>query len=166
MLAGDDFEPSPGNYTGITTSTDQGRTWKPLQVSTLVCRAPGKTTGQGPTELMILDGRCTLFFSTHSQTWGTDWKSWMRHSEDAGKTWDQPCRCRTPREFHLHPQSHRHPRWPHHGAVPALQRSRSQRASATARRKTVAQDDRALCERSTQRRAHQQRWRQNLDGAW
>ena len=31
ILAGDDFEPSPKNYTGITRSPDQGRTWSPLE---------------------------------------------------------------------------------------------------------------------------------------
>ena len=31
MLAGDDFEPSPNNYTGITRSTDRGKTWTALE---------------------------------------------------------------------------------------------------------------------------------------
>ena len=34
MLAGDDFEPSPKNYIGISRSTDEGRTWS----STINCR--------------------------------------------------------------------------------------------------------------------------------
>jgi len=90
MLAGDDFEPSPKNFTGITRSTDQGKTWSPLQPFDVGLPREGKTVGQGPTELMIYKGRATLFFSTHSQTWGTDWKSWMIHSDDSGKTWSKP----------------------------------------------------------------------------
>jgi len=90
MLAGDNFEPSPGNYTGITSSTDEGRTWTPLEVFDTGLPREGKTVGQGPTELMVEQGRCTLFFSTHSQTWGRDWKSWMRHCDDSGKTWSKP----------------------------------------------------------------------------
>src|SRR5690242_12621519 len=31
MLAGGDTEPSPKNYTATTRSTDQGKTWSPLQ---------------------------------------------------------------------------------------------------------------------------------------
>ncbi|HEY1174370.1 MAG TPA: sialidase family protein [Verrucomicrobiae bacterium] len=90
MLAGGDFEPSPENYTGVTRSTDQGKTWSPLQQFDVGFPREGKTIGQGPTELMIYKGRATLFFSTHSQTWGKDWKSWMMHSEDSGKTWGKP----------------------------------------------------------------------------
>lgn len=89
MLAGDDFEPSPGNYTGITRSTDEGRTWSPLKMVDLGVPREGKTQGQGPTELMIYKGNATLFFSTHSQTWGRDWKSWMIHSSDSCKTWSK-----------------------------------------------------------------------------
>ena len=90
MLAGDDFEPSPGNYTGLTRSPDKGRTWTPLEpVNTGLPRA-GNTIGQGPSELMILGARSTLFFSTHSQTWGRDWQSWMIDSVDNCKTWSKP----------------------------------------------------------------------------
>jgi hypothetical protein len=90
MLAGDDFEPSPKNFTGITRSTDQGKTWTPLTPVDLGLPREGVTKGQGPTELMIHDGRCTLFFSTHSETWGRNWKSWMIHSDDSCKSWSKP----------------------------------------------------------------------------
>jgi hypothetical protein len=90
MLAGDDFEPSPKNYIGITRSTDQGQTWSPLeQVDTSFPRS-GLTSGQCPSEVMVSGNRITLLFSTHSQTWGRDWKSWMMHSDDACKTWSKP----------------------------------------------------------------------------
>ena len=74
MLAGGDFEPSPENYTGVTRSTDQGRTWSKLEAVDLGFPRSGATIGQGPTELLVREGHCTLFFSTHAQTWGTDWR--------------------------------------------------------------------------------------------
>ena len=90
ILAGGDFEPSPENYTGITRSQDEGRTWTPLQPMNLGFPREGKTMGQCATEVMVHEGRCTLFFSTHSQTWGRDWKSWMIHSDDSCHTWSKP----------------------------------------------------------------------------
>jgi len=90
MLAGGDFEPSPENYTGVTRSYDKGRTWTKLEPLDTGFPRSGKTIGQGPTELMVRDGRATLFFSTHSKTWGLDWKSWMMHSDDSCKTWSKP----------------------------------------------------------------------------
>ncbi|PAW78701.1 MAG: hypothetical protein B9S33_19580 [Pedosphaera sp. Tous-C6FEB] len=90
ILAGDDFEPSPKNYTGITRSPDQGRTWSPLEPMATGLPRAGLTTGQCITEVMVRGGRVTAFLSTHSQTWGRDWKSWMLHSDDSGKTWSQP----------------------------------------------------------------------------
>jgi len=90
MLAGDDFEPSPGNYIGLTRSQDEGRTWSSLQPVDTGLPREGKTQGQGPTELLIQGKRNTLFFSTHSQTWGRDWKSWMIRSDDLCQTWSKP----------------------------------------------------------------------------
>lgn len=90
LLAGDDFEPSPKNYIGLTRSRDRGKTWTPLQPVDIGFPREGKTSGQGPTELMVRGSRCTLFFSTHSQTWGRDWKSWMMHSDDGCRTWSTP----------------------------------------------------------------------------
>ena len=90
MLAGDDFEPSPKNYIGLTRSFDQGKTWSPLQPVDIGLPREGKTMGQGPTELMTIGNRSTLFFSTHSQTWGRDWQSWFIHSDDNCKTWSHP----------------------------------------------------------------------------
>jgi hypothetical protein len=90
MLAGDDFEPSPKNYIGITRSTDKGKTWTSLEVFDTGLPREGKTIGQGPTELMVDGDHCMLFFSTHSQTWGVNWQSWMRRSNDSLKTWSTP----------------------------------------------------------------------------
>lgn len=90
MLAGGDIEPSPENYTGLTRSYDKGKTWTPLETVDVGFPREGKTIGQGPTELMTLNGTSTLFFSTHSQTWGRNWQSWMMRSSDNCKTWSRP----------------------------------------------------------------------------
>lgn len=90
MLAGDDFEPSPRNYTGITRSTDQGKTWSPLEPMATGLPRSGLTTGQCVSEVMVRGGRVTAFLSTHSQTWGRDWKSWVLYSDDGCKTWSKP----------------------------------------------------------------------------
>jgi hypothetical protein len=89
MLAGDDIEPSPKNYTGVTRSTDGGKTWSKLESVEIGFPREGKTSGQGPTELMIRGDRATLFFSTHSETWGRDWQSWFMQSDDSGRTWSK-----------------------------------------------------------------------------
>lgn len=90
MLAGGDTEPSPLNYTGVTCSNDQGKTWTPLEHFDVGFPREGKTIGQGPTELMILGQRSTLFFSTHSKHWANDWRSWFLTSDDSFKTWTKP----------------------------------------------------------------------------
>ncbi len=90
MLAGGDVEPSPLNYTGVTRSHDQGRTWTPLERFDVGFPREGKTIGQGPTELMTREGRSTLFFSTHSKHWANDWRSWYLTSDDSFKTRSQP----------------------------------------------------------------------------
>jgi len=90
LLAGGDTEPSPLNYTGVTRSTDQGKTWTPLETFDVGFPREGKTIGQGPTELMIFGNRATLFFSTHSKHWANDWRSWFLTSDDSFKTWSKP----------------------------------------------------------------------------
>ncbi|HYR59485.1 MAG TPA: sialidase family protein, partial [Chthoniobacteraceae bacterium] len=90
MLAGGDTEPSPLNYTGVTRSRDLGKTWTPLERFDVGFPREGDTIGQGPTELMVLDGRCTLFFSTHARHWDTGWRSWFLTSDDSFKTWSKP----------------------------------------------------------------------------
>ena len=90
ILAGGDTEPSPLNYTGVTRSHDMGKTWTPLETFDVGFPREGKTIGQGPTELMILGQRSTLFFSTHSKHWANDWRSWYLTSDDSFKTWSKP----------------------------------------------------------------------------
>jgi hypothetical protein len=90
MLAGGDTEPSPLNYTGVSRSKDQGKTWSKLEAFDVGFPREAKTIGQGPTELMIRNGRCTLFFGTHSKHWANDWRSWFLTSDDSFKTWSKP----------------------------------------------------------------------------
>ena len=90
MLAGGDTEPSPLNYTGVSRSNNKGRTWSKLEPFDVGFPREGKTIGQGPTELMIREGRCTLFFGTHSKHWANDWRSWFLTSDDSFKTWSRP----------------------------------------------------------------------------
>lgn len=90
MLAGGDTEPSPRNYTGVSRSSDQGKTWSPLETFDTTFPRTGKTIGQGPTELMVHEGRCTLFFSTHARHWSDQWQSWFMTSDDSSKTWSKP----------------------------------------------------------------------------
>jgi predicted neuraminidase len=90
LLAGGDIEPSPLNYTGITRSTDEGKTWTPLAPFDVGFPREGKTIGQGPTEVHVRGGRATLFFSTHSKHWSDDWRSWYLVSDDSFKTWGKP----------------------------------------------------------------------------
>lgn len=90
ILAGGDTEPSPLNYTGVTRSQDEGRTWTPLQAFDVGFPREGLTIGQGPTELMIRGNRATLFFSTHSKHWSHNWRSWYLTSDDSFKTWSKP----------------------------------------------------------------------------
>jgi predicted neuraminidase len=90
MLAGGDVEPSPLNHVGVTRSTDKGKTWTPLERFDVGFPRAGKTKGQGPTELMIVGDRATLFFATHSRHWANDWRSWFLTSDDGFKTWSAP----------------------------------------------------------------------------
>ncbi len=90
MLAGGDKEPSPENYTSVTRSKDKGRTWSKLERFDVGFPREGKTIGQGPTELMILGKQSTLFFSTHSKHWNSDWRSWFLTSDDSFQTWSKP----------------------------------------------------------------------------
>lgn len=93
MLAGGDKEPSPKNYTGLLHSFDQGKTWTPLETFNTGFPREGSTIDQGPTELMVLNGRCTLFFSTHARHWPD--------VEPAGTG------ARAVARAHLHPQPYR-----------------------------------------------------------
>lgn len=90
FLAGGDTEPSPKNYTAISRSTDQGKTWSPAKAFDVGFPREGNTIGQGPTEVLVIGQRTYLYFSTHGKHWNTQWRSWVMHSDDSGKTWSKP----------------------------------------------------------------------------
>jgi predicted neuraminidase len=90
FLAGGDREPSPDNYTALARSTDQGRTWSAAQPFDVGFPREGDTIGQGPTELLVVGNRATLFFGTHAKHWSSQWRSWTIHSDDSGRTWSKP----------------------------------------------------------------------------
>jgi predicted neuraminidase len=90
FLAGGDTEPSPKNYTAVCRSNDQGKTWTKAAAFDTTFPREGKTIGQGPTELMIRGNECTLFFSTHSNHWNSNWQSWLMRSSDNCRTWTKP----------------------------------------------------------------------------
>lgn len=89
MLGGDDAEPRPRNGVFITRSTDQGRTWSPMDPVDLGFKREGDTAALVPSESMVLDGRCTLFFATHDGRFA-GWREWMAHSADSCRTWSPP----------------------------------------------------------------------------
>lgn len=86
MLGGGDTEPLPQNRVFVTRSHDQGDTWSPLEPIDLGIKAKDPDAALVPTELMVLGERCTLFVATHDGTFA-DWKEWMTHSDDSGRTW-------------------------------------------------------------------------------
>ncbi len=90
ILAGGTTEPSPLNYTGVTRSRDKGKTWTPLEPFNVGIPREGKAIGQGPTELLVHKGRCSLYFATHSLHWRNNWKSYVIHSTDNCRTWTAP----------------------------------------------------------------------------
>lgn len=86
MLGGGHTEPLPQNRIFLTRSTDQGRTWSPVAPLDLHVPRQGPVTALVPSELMVHNGRCTLFVATHDGTFG-HWQEWLTHSDDACRTW-------------------------------------------------------------------------------
>lgn len=86
MLGGGDTEPLPQNRVFLTRSQDEGETWSPLEPLDLGIKSKNPDTALVPSELMIHGGRATIFVATHDGTFA-DWKEWMTHSDDSGRTW-------------------------------------------------------------------------------
>jgi hypothetical protein len=89
MLGGGDTEPHPRNGIFIARSSDEGHTWGPMEPLDLGFERSGNTQALVPSELMVRNGRCTLFFSTHSGLF-SGWKSWFAHSDDSCRTFSKP----------------------------------------------------------------------------
>ncbi len=86
MLGGGDAEPLPQNRVFISRSPDEGKTWSPVEPIDLGIKSKNPNTALVPSELMVHDGRCTLFVATHDGTFA-EWKEWMTHSDDSCRTW-------------------------------------------------------------------------------
>lgn len=86
MLGGGDTEPMPRNRVFLTRSLDEGKSWSPMRPIDLGVKARNPNAALVPSELMVRGNRCTLFVATHDGTFG-DWKEWLTHSDDSGRTW-------------------------------------------------------------------------------
>ena len=89
MLGGGDSEPLPANQVFLTRSRDEGKTWSAMTPLDLHIERKGETAALVPSELMVHQGRCTLFFATHDGIYGA-WKEWFSQSDDSCRTWSQP----------------------------------------------------------------------------
>jgi hypothetical protein len=89
MLGGGDREPDPRNQVFLTRSRDQGKTWDPMRPLDFGFPREGNTAAMVPSELMVHEGKCTLFCATHDGRFG-GWKEWMVASHDSCRTWDRP----------------------------------------------------------------------------
>ena len=86
MLGGGDTEPLPQNRIFLSRSTDKGETWASMEPVDLGIERSDPNRALVPSELMVHEGRCTLFVATHDGTFA-DWKAWMTHSDDSCRTW-------------------------------------------------------------------------------
>ncbi len=86
MLGGGDTEPLPQNRVFITRSHDRGKTWSAMEPIDLGVKAKDANAALVPSELMVRNGRCTMFVATHDGTFA-NWREWMTHSDDSCRTW-------------------------------------------------------------------------------
>jgi len=86
MLGGGDSEPLPENRIFLTRSMDRGKSWSPMAALDLGVKEKNPEIALVPSELMVYSGRCTMFVTTHDGKF-EDWKEWLTHSNDSGRTW-------------------------------------------------------------------------------
>jgi len=84
-VGGGHTEPLPQNRIFLTRSSDEGRAWTAMQPVDLGLKA-NPNTALVPSELMGYRSLCTMFVATHDGTFA-QWKEWMTHSRDSGRTW-------------------------------------------------------------------------------
>lgn len=89
MLGGGDKEPLPANNLFLTRSKDQGRTWSAMEPIRLGVKEKNPERALVPSELMVHNGVCRLFFSNHDGRF-MDWTSWYVTSKDGCRTWSEP----------------------------------------------------------------------------
>ena len=132
MLGGGHTEPLPQNQIFLTRSDDRGKTWTPLTSVNLGIKEQHPTTATTLSELMVYNGRCTLFVASHDGTFA-NWKEWLTHSDNSCQNLVAlDTRAGQAPRSHLYPQPHYHPRRAHHLALPALQPDTDRRLSGKA----------------------------------
>lgn len=89
MLGGGDKEPDPRNAVFLSRSVDEGKSWTSSTEIDFGFPREGDTIALVPTELMVHEGRCTLFFATHDGTFA-GWKEWLAVSDDSCRSWGDP----------------------------------------------------------------------------
>jgi predicted neuraminidase len=89
MLGGGDKEPLPENDLFIARSSDEGRTWSKMERIALGIKEKDPSRALVPTELVIHDGKCWLYFANHDGQF-RDWTTWCVESRDSCRTWGQP----------------------------------------------------------------------------
>ena len=89
MLGGGDKEPLPDNRIFISRSHDRGKTWTPMQPIPLDLSKYTPQPALVPSELMVHDGKCRLFFACHDGRF-REWTTWYVVSHDSCRTWDEP----------------------------------------------------------------------------
>lgn len=86
FLSGGYREPQPDNSVYGCRSTDRGKSWSSPEL--LISNSPALATV--PSEVMVVDGRVTVFLSTHDSNYEwTNWESWYSVSDDSGYTWSK-----------------------------------------------------------------------------
>lgn len=88
MLGGGHTEPLPQNRAMLSRSTDEGKTWSKLTPIDLGVKKANPETAVTLSEVMVHNKRCTMFVATHDGTFA-DWKEWITHSDDSGRTWSK-----------------------------------------------------------------------------
>ncbi|MCB1206270.1 MAG: exo-alpha-sialidase, partial [Verrucomicrobiae bacterium] len=89
MLGGGDKEPDPRNGIFLQRSRDEGLHWSPPVRLDFGFPREGDTAAAVPSELMVHEGKCTLFFATHDGSFG-GWRTWFAVSGDSCATWSDP----------------------------------------------------------------------------
>lgn len=89
MLGGGDREPDPANDIFISRSTNEGRSWSPLEKISVGVKEQDPTRSLVPTELVVHRSECWLYFANHRGRF-TDWTTWCVRSKDSCRTWSKP----------------------------------------------------------------------------
>lgn len=88
-LGGGDTEPQSVNQIFECLSIDEGKIWsRPTPLKLAVVREKN-SSALVPSEFMIRDRLCTLFFATHDGRFG-NWQTWQADREGSSGAWNSP----------------------------------------------------------------------------